>query len=136
MAAKASLAFMYFYAFKSIYARVLGGFFVSETTNSLDFNPTLKVVNCTLSSVSSTSRVSRVKHFMYDLRVSFSPYLMVSKWSAGLFRRCPLMKWRKKALLNCSKLSMDDVGNFVNCSLAALLRVVGKERHSISSGGY
>ena len=30
---------------------------------------------------------------------------------------------------------MDDVGNFVNHSLAAPLRVVGKERHSISSGG-
>ena len=104
---------------------------MSETTNSLDFNPTLKVVNCTLSSVSSTSRVSRVKHFMYDLRVSFSPYLMVSKWSAGLFRHCPLMKWRKKALLNYSKLSMDDVGNFVNHFLAAHLRVVGKEQHSI-----
>ena len=37
------------------------------------------------------------------------------------------MKWRKKALLNCSKLSMDEVGNFVNHSLAAPLRVVGKE---------
>ena len=45
------------------------------------------------------------------------------------------MKWRKKALLNWSKLSMDEVGNFVNHSLAALLRVVGKERHIISSGG-
>ena len=30
---------------------------------------------------------------------------------------------------------MDDVGNFVNHSLAAPLRVVGKEWHSISSGG-
>ena len=45
------------------------------------------------------------------------------------------MKWRRKALLNCSKLSIDDVGNLVNYSLAAPLRVVGKERHSISSGG-
>jgi len=54
---------MYFYAFRSIFAIVLGGFFASETTNSLDFNPALKVVNCTLSSASSTSRVSRVKRF-------------------------------------------------------------------------
>ena len=45
------------------------------------------------------------------------------------------MKWCKKALLNCSKLSTDDVGNFVNHSLAAPLRVVGKEWHSISLGG-
>ena len=45
------------------------------------------------------------------------------------------MKWRKKALLNCSKLSMDEVSNFLNYSLAAPLRVVGKERHNISSGG-
>ena len=46
------------------------------------------------------------------------------------------MKWRRKALLNCSKLSMDEVGNFVNHSLAAAFKVVGNERHSISSGGY
>ena len=72
---------------------------------------------------------------MYDLRVSFSPCLMVSKWSAGLLGHCPPMKCHKKVLLNCSKLSTDDVGNFVNHSLAAPLRVVGKERHSISSGG-
>ena len=100
---------------------------MSETTNSLDFNPALKVVNYTLLSTSSTSRVSRVKHFTYDLRVSFSPCLMVSKWSASLLRHCPLARWRKKALLNCSNLSIDDVGNFVNHSLATPLRVVGKE---------
>ena len=45
------------------------------------------------------------------------------------------MKWRRKTLLNCSKLSIDEVGNFVNHSLAVALRVVGNERHSISSGG-
>ena len=45
------------------------------------------------------------------------------------------MKWRRKALLNCSKLSMDKFGNFVRHSLAAAFRVVGNERHSISSGG-
>ena len=45
------------------------------------------------------------------------------------------MKYAKKALLNCSKLSIDDVGNLVNHSLAAPLRVVGKERHRISLGG-
>ena len=52
---------------------------------------------------------------------------MVSKWSIGLIGRCPLMKWRKKAMLNCLKLSMDEVGNFVNHSLVAPLRAVGKE---------
>ena len=36
---------------------------------------------------------------------------------------------------NCSKLSMDDVDSLVNHSLAAPLRVVGKERHNISLGG-
>ena len=127
IAAKTSSAFIYFCAFRSIFAIVLGGFFASETTNSLDFNPTLKVINYTLSSTSSTFRVSRVKRFTYDLRVSFSPCLIVSKWSTRLFGNCPPMKWRKKALLNCSKLSMDDVGNFVKQSLAASLRVVGKE---------
>ena len=45
------------------------------------------------------------------------------------------MKWCRKALLNCSKLSMDEFGSFVNHSLAAAFRVVGNERHSISSGG-
>ena len=75
-----------------------------------------------------------MKRFTYNLRVSFSPCLMVSKWFAGLLGYCPLMKWRKKELPNCLKLSMDDVGNFVNRFLAAPLRVVGKERHSISSG--
>ena len=108
---------------------------MSETTNSLDFNLALKVVNCTLSSASSTSKVSQVKHFTYELRVSFSPCLIVSRWSAGLLGRCPLTKWRKKELPNCSKLSMDDVGNFVSYTLAAPLRVVGKERYSISSEG-
>ena len=133
MAAKASSTFMYFYAFRSISASVLGGFFASETMNSLNFNLALKVINCTLLSASSTSRVSRVKRFTYDLWISFSLYLMVSKWSAGLFGCCPPTKWRRKALLNCSKLSLDDVGNFVNHSLTSPLRVVGKERHSISS---
>ena len=79
MAASASSAFMYFYAFRSIFAIVLGEFFASETMNSLDFNPTLKVVNYTLSSTSSTSKVSWVKHFTYDLRVSFYPCLMMSR---------------------------------------------------------
>ena len=135
IAAKASSAFIYFCAFKSISAIVLEGFFARETTNSLDFNPTLKVVSCTLSSASSTSKVSRVKHVTYDLRVSFFPCLMVSKWSAGLFGRYPPKKWRGKELPSCSKLSMDNVGSLVNHSLAAPLRVVGKEWHSISSGG-
>ena len=60
---------------------------------------------------------------------------MVSKWSAGLFGRCTPTKWRRKELLSCSKLSIDDVGNLVNHSLAAPLRVVGKERHRILLGG-
>ena len=132
---KASSVFMYFYAFKSIFATVFGGFFASKTTNSLDFNPTLKVVSCILSLASFTSKVSRVKRFMYDLRVSFSPYLMVNKWSAGFLGHYPPTKWCRKELLNYSKLSMDDVGNFMNHSFAAPLRVVRKERHSISSGG-
>ena len=135
IAATASSSFIYFYAFRNISAIVLGGFFTSEATRSLDLNPALKVVSCTLSSASSTSSVSQVKHFMYDLRVSFSPCLIVSRWSAGLLGCCLPMKWCRKALLNYSKLSTDDVGNLVNHSLAAPLRVVGKERHSISSGG-
>ena len=60
---------------------------------------------------------------------------MVSRWSAVLFGRCPPTKWRTKELLSCSKLSMDDVGSLLNHSLAAPLRVVGKEQHKISSGG-
>ena len=95
----------------------------------------LKVINCTLSFASSTSKFSRVKHFTYDLRVSFSPCLIVNKWSAYLFGCCPPTKWRKKELLSCSKSSMDKVGNFVNHFLTAPLRVVGKERHNILSGG-
>ena len=127
MVANASSAFMYFCAFRSIFAIVLRGFFAIETTNSLDFNPALKVVNCTLSLASSTSRVSRVKRFTYDRKVSFSPCLIVSKWSVGFLRRCPPTKCRKKALLNYSKLLMDEVGNFVNHSLTTPLRVVGKK---------
>ena len=134
--AKASSAFMYFCAFRSISTIVFDGFFVNETTNSLDFNLALKVVSCTLSLASLTSNVSRVKCFTYDLRVSFSPCLMVSKWSVDLLGCCPSTKWRKKELPNCSKLLMDDVGNFVNHSFATLLRMVGNEWHSISSGGY
>ena len=48
MVSRASLAFIYFYALRSISAIVLGGFFASETTNSLNFNLALKVINCTL----------------------------------------------------------------------------------------
>ena len=72
---------------------------------------------------------------MYDLRVSFSPYLIVSKWLAILFGCCPPTKWHKKTLLSYLKLLTDNFGNYVNHSLAAPLRVVGKEWHSISSGG-
>ena len=109
---------------------------MSETTNSLDFNPALKVVNCNLSSASSTSKFSREKCFTYNLKVSFSHCLMVSKWYAGLFGRCLPTKCRKKALPNYSKLLMDNVGSFENHSFVAHLRVVGKKRHNISSGGY
>ena len=126
---------MYFWAFSSISTIVRGGFFISETTNSLDFNPTLKAVNCTLSSASSTFKVSQVKRFTYDLRVSLSPCLIVNKWFVGLFGCYPSTKWCKKELLSCSKLSMDEVGNFVNHSLTAPLRVVRKDQHNISSRG-
>ena len=126
---------MYFYAFRSISAIIRGGFFASEITNSLDFNLALKVISYTLSSASSTFKVSWMKHFMYDLKVSFSPYLIVSRWSVCLFRHCLPTKWHNKELPNCSKLSMDNIGNFVNHSLVVPLRVVGKEQHSISSGG-
>ena len=60
---------------------------------------------------------------------------MMSRWSAGLFGRCSPTKCRTKELLSYSKLLMDDGGNLVNHSLATPLRVVGKERHRISSGG-
>ena len=52
------MAFIYFYAFRSISAIIFEGFFMSKTTKSLDFNLALKVVNYTLSSTSSTSNVS------------------------------------------------------------------------------
>ena len=52
---------------------------MSEAMRSLDLSSALKVVSCTLSSASSTSKVSQVKRFTFDLRVSFSPCLMVSK---------------------------------------------------------
>ena len=70
---------MYFWAFNNISAIVFGRFFASEATRSLDLNPALKVVSYTLSSVSSTSRVSRMKHFTYDLKVSFSPCLTMRR---------------------------------------------------------
>ena len=44
------------------------------------------------------------------------------------------MKWCRKALLSYSKLSTDDVGNLVNHSFAAPLRVVGKERQYFVRG--
>ena len=61
---------------------------------------------------------------------------MVSRWSIGLFERCPPTKWCKKELPNCSKLSIDDVHNLVNHSLTTPLRVMGKKWYSISSEGY
>ena len=80
--------------------------------------------------------ISLVKRFTYDLRVSFSLCLMVSKWSTDLFRCCPLTKWHSKELPNCLKLSMDKVGSLLNHTCVAPLRVVGKERHNITSRGY
>uniref|UniRef100_A0A7N2N732 Uncharacterized protein n=1 Tax=Quercus lobata TaxID=97700 RepID=A0A7N2N732_QUELO len=47
---RASSAFIYFCAFNNASANVLGGFLAKEATKSLDFNPALKVVSCTLSS--------------------------------------------------------------------------------------
>ena len=58
----------------------------------------------------------------------------MNKWSIGLLGCYPPMKWHKKALLNYLKLSMDEVDNVVNHSLATPFRVVGKELHGISSG--
>ena len=131
--ARVSLAFMYFYAFKSISVIVLEGSFAIETTNSLDFNPALKIISCTLSFASSNSKVSWVKRVTYDPGVSFSPCLMVCKWSASLFRCFPPIQ--RKELPSYSKLLMDNVGSLVNHSLAAPLRMVGKEKHSISLRG-
>ena len=136
---------MYFWAFNSISAIVYKGLFARATTNSLDFSSVLKVVNCTLSSTWSTSRTSLVKRFIYNLRwadgeqkvvnCTFSPCLMVSKWSVGLFGCCPPMKWLIKEFPSCSKLSMDDVACLLNHTHAASLKVVGKEWHNIPSKG-
>ena len=60
---------------------------------------------------------------------------MVSRWLTVLFGCYPPTKWWTKELLSCSKLPMDDVGSLLNHSRVAHLRVVGKERHKISSGG-
>ena len=60
---------------------------------------------------------------------------MVKRWSAVLFGHCPPTKWRTKEPLNCSKVSIDDVGSLLNHSRPAPLSVVGKEQHRISSGG-
>ena len=51
------------------------------------------------------------------------------------FWTLPTNEMGKEGTASCSKLSMDDVGNLVNHSLAAPLRVVGKEWHNISLGG-
>ena len=45
------------------------------------------------------------------------------------------MKWQTKELPSCSKLSMVEMANLLNHTHAAPLKVVGKERHKISSGG-
>ena len=104
------------------------------TTNSLDFKPTLKVVSCTLSSASSISSTSLLNRFTYDLSDSPSSCLIVSRWSTGLFCRCPLTKWCTNELLSCSKSSIDDWANFLNRTCTAPLRVAGKEWHRISYG--
>ena len=46
---------------------------MSVTINSLDFNPALKVFSYTLSSISSTSKVSLVKRFTYE-QVVYQPF--------------------------------------------------------------
>ena len=70
-------------------------------------------------------------HILQRLQQHFCHYLRRIRFGC-----CLLTKWWMKELPSCSKLSMDDIGSLVNHSLAAPLRVVGKEWHSISSRGY
>ena len=134
IAARASSAFIYFWAFSSILAIVFGGLFVRTVTNSLNFNLALKVINYTLSSTSTTSRTSLVKHFTCDLRGSLSPCLMVSRWFTGLFWCYLPTKWHTKELPSCSKFSMDDIASLLNHTHAAPLKVVWKEQQDFIWG--
>lgn len=131
--AKVSFAFMYFWAFNNISAIDPGGLSARAVTKSLDFNPALNVVSCTLSSASSTSKASLLNIFTYDLNDSPSSYLIASRWSAGLVCHWPPTKWLIKELLSCLKSSMVDRASLLNHNLAVPLRVVEKYLHKISS---
>ena len=122
--AKASFAFMYFWAFNNISVIDFEGLFASATMNSLDFNLALKVVSCTLSSTSSNSSASLLNRFTYDLSDSPSSCLIVSRWSADLFWHCPPTKCHTNELLSCSKSSMGDWASLLNHIRATPLRIV------------
>ena len=92
-----------------------------------------KAANNNLSSISSTVRASLLKQVMKDRKLSFFPYIMVSRLNEECLCFCSPMKLLTNSLLNFSKELMVFGGILLNHTHAGLLRVVRKALHIISS---
>ena len=119
-----SSPFIYFCALNIKFVIKVGGVFTREKTRSRLFNPTWKVIITTWSSVSSISNTALLKHFTYSLKVSPSCCFTASRYEVGLLWHWPPMKCQTKEFLNYSKFAIDTVGNLLNHTHAAPLRVV------------
>ena len=131
-AVNASSPFMYFWALNKRSVIVVGRVFPREKTRSGLFNPAWKVVINTW----SISNTALLKRFTYSLKVSPSCCFTVSRYKVGLLWRWPPMKWHTKESLSCLKFTIDAVGNLLNHTLVAHLRVVGNDLQITSSRVY
>ena len=92
-----------------------------------------KAANSNLSSISSIVKASLLKRVIKDLKLSLSPYFIVSRLDEKHLCFCPPIKLLTNNLLNSLKEPTVFGGILLNHTHAAPLRVVGKALHIISS---
>ena len=107
----------------------MGFWWLRRKKKSPGSNPTWKVVRMTWSLVSSTYSSSLLNQVTYYLSDSPSACWMLRRWQVGFFHLCPLMKWRTKPLLSCSKFAIVLGGILLNHTLATPFSIVGNALH-------
>ena len=93
-----------------------------------------KAANSNLSSISSIVKASLLKRVIKDLKLSLSPYFIVSRLDEKHLCFCPPIKLLTNNLFNSSKKLTVFGGILLNHTCVGPLRVVGKALHIISSG--
>ena len=104
-----------------------------QKRNSPCFNPLVKVVTRTLSSVLSIKRASLLKQVTYNLKLSSSHCLMFCMAAEDLQCLYPLMKCVTRCPLNSLKVETMFGVSLLNHTLASPFKVIGKAIHIISS---